>query len=187
MGVLVFIEVLALMQFSFGDAGYLQNCIKLRIKQYSSTFHARRRILKKRILPIESAAKHTCSNDGSNIYSHSDEIRKEIAEETHGVSPLTITFVTGNREKLKEAQSILNSECAVSTKLWFLEFVHHLTSHAILCQLPFQLEPLKNIDLDELQSDVPEKIAAAKCRLAARLVGGPVIVDDTSLCFAALG
>ena len=187
MGVLVFIEVLALIQVSLGDAGFLQNCIKLHITQYSSTFYASRRILKKKILPIKSAIKHTSSNDGSNTYNHSDKIWKKIAEEASDVSPLTITFVTGNREKLKEAQSILDSECAVSAKLWFLEFVRHLTSRAILCQLPFRLEPLKNIDLDELQSDVPEKIAAAKCRLAARLVGGPVMVDDTSLCFAALG
>ena len=77
---------------------------------------------------------------------------------------LTITFVTGNRKKLSEAQSIFDSEC----------------------DIPFRLEPLGGLDLDELQSDVPEKIAAAKCRLAARVVGGPVMVDDTSLCFTAL-
>ena len=80
-------------------------------------------------------------------------------------APLTITFVTGNEKKLIEAQSIFDSEC----------------------DIPFCLEPLGGLDLDELQSDEPEKIAAAKCRLAARVVGGPVMVDDTSLCFAALG
>lgn len=32
-----------------------------------------------------------------------------------------------------------------------------------------------------------EEIARAKCREAARLVGGPVIVEDTALCFDSLG
>uniref|UniRef100_A0A7S2SC99 Inosine triphosphate pyrophosphatase n=1 Tax=Rhizochromulina marina TaxID=1034831 RepID=A0A7S2SC99_9STRA len=79
--------------------------------------------------------------------------------------PLSITFVTSNERKLREAQMIIDSEC----------------------QIPFQLVARGDLDLDELQSDVPEKIAAAKCRLAARSVGGPVLIDDTSLCFNALG
>merc|ERR1719473_2152620 len=53
--------------------------------------------------------------------------------------------------------------------------------------IPFVITSRGDLDLDELQSDIPEKIAAAKCRLAARVVGGPVLVDDTSLCFSALG
>lgn len=76
-----------------------------------------------------------------------------------------ITFVTGNLLKLKEAQHILDSTCSV----------------------PFELVAYGQLDLDELQSDIPEKIAAAKCRLAAKAVGGPVMIDDTSLCFNALG
>ena len=76
-----------------------------------------------------------------------------------------ITFVTGNLLKLKEAQHILDSTCSV----------------------PFELVAYGELDLDELQSDIPEKIAAAKCRLAAKAVGGPVMIDDTSLCFNALG
>lgn len=55
------------------------------------------------------------------------------------------------------------------------------------CSIPFTLVARGDLDLDELQSEMPEKIAAAKCRLAARAVGGPVLVDDTSLCFDALG
>ena len=54
-------------------------------------------------------------------------------------------------------------------------------------EIPFNIVSKGDLDLDELQSDIPEKIAAAKCRLAARVVGGPVLVDDTSLCFSALG
>lgn len=32
----------------------------------------------------------------------------------------------------------------------------------------------------------PDEVAADKCRAASRVVGGPVIVDDTSLGFNAL-
>mmetsp|Transcript_33176 Transcript_33176/g.101944 ORF Transcript_33176/g.101944 Transcript_33176/m.101944 type:complete len:204 (-) Transcript_33176:42-653(-) len=52
--------------------------------------------------------------------------------------------------------------------------------------LPLPLEQFE-IDLDELQSDEPEKIAAAKCRLAAEATGGAAMIDDTSLCLSALG
>ena len=55
------------------------------------------------------------------------------------------------------------------------------------CDIPFKLIARGDLDLDELQSDIPEKIAAAKCRLAAEIVGGPVMIDDTALCFDALG
>jgi inosine triphosphate pyrophosphatase len=79
--------------------------------------------------------------------------------------PVVITFVTGNTKKLVEAQMIIDSSC----------------------RIPFKLKAYGDLDLDELQSDIPEKIAAAKCRLAATAVGGPVMIDDTSLCFSALG
>lgn len=32
----------------------------------------------------------------------------------------------------------------------------------------------------------PEEVAIEKCRVASRVVGGPVLVDDTSLGFNAL-
>lgn len=74
-----------------------------------------------------------------------------------------IRFVTGNQKKLNEVVAILD------------EF-----------DIPLPLERI-DLDLDELQSDVPEKIAAAKCSLAAKVTGGPVLVDDTSLGLEALG
>jgi inosine triphosphate pyrophosphatase len=37
----------------------------------------------------------------------------------------------------------------------------------------------------ELQGE-PEEIAREKCRLAAAQIAGPVMVEDTSLCFNAL-
>jgi inosine triphosphate pyrophosphatase len=74
----------------------------------------------------------------------------------------TITFVTGNKKKLEEVQQILASGD----------------------ELPFEITNCK-IDLPELQGD-PLEIAAEKCRLAAKEVSGPVMTEDTSLCFNAL-
>jgi len=88
-----------------------------------------------------------------------------LADEISAAEPVVITFVTGNLRKLEEAQMIIDSSC----------------------NIPFKLQARGDFDLDELQSDNPEKVAAAKCRLAATVVGGPVIIDDTSLCFEALG
>ncbi|GJQ08785.1 hypothetical protein GpartN1_g576.t1 [Galdieria partita] len=73
---------------------------------------------------------------------------------------LTITFVTGNQNKLNEVRSILAKVDKV-----FIES--------------------KYVDLPELQGE-PEDIAKEKCRLAAKAVGGPVMVEDTCLCFNAL-
>ncbi|KFP01688.1 Inosine triphosphate pyrophosphatase, partial [Calypte anna] len=44
----------------------------------------------------------------------------------------------------------------------------------------------KKIDLPEYQGE-PDEISVQKCREAARQVQGPVIVEDTCLCFNALG
>lgn len=51
-------------------------------------------------------------------------------------------------------------------------------------KLPFEVVAV-NVDLPELQGE-PEDIAKEKCRLAADQVGGPVMVEDTSLCFNAM-
>eukprot|EP01029_Cantina_marsupialis_P019620 TRINITY_DN4562_c0_g1_i2.p1 TRINITY_DN4562_c0_g1~~TRINITY_DN4562_c0_g1_i2.p1 ORF type:complete len:136 (-),score=44.82 TRINITY_DN4562_c0_g1_i2:341-748(-) len=68
-----------------------------------------------------------------------------------------ITFVTGNEKKLEEVKRILGTD------------------------FPFVVERAK-VDLPELQGE-PNEISAEKCRLAAKQVGGPVMVEDTSLCF----
>ncbi|KAJ1455030.1 inosine triphosphate pyrophosphatase-like protein [Pelagophyceae sp. CCMP2097] len=73
-----------------------------------------------------------------------------------------IKFVTSNPKKLREVSAIMGEK-----------------------GLPLPLQRI-DIDLDEC-SESPEKIAAAKCRLAAEATGGPVLVDDTSLCLEALG
>jgi len=75
-----------------------------------------------------------------------------------------ITFVTGNKNKLKEAKQILASDSGKES--------------------PFELTNQK-IELPELQGD-PIEIAKEKCRLAAEKVDGAVFTEDTSLCFNAL-
>lgn len=52
-------------------------------------------------------------------------------------------------------------------------------------KLPFEVNAV-DVDLPELQGE-PEDIAREKCRLAAQQVQGPVMVEDTSLCFNAMG
>jgi inosine triphosphate pyrophosphatase len=75
----------------------------------------------------------------------------------------TLTFVTGNAKKLEEVIAILGSGEG---------FPYRVVS--------------RKIDLPELQGE-PEEVSREKCLLAAAAVGGPVIVEDTSLCFVALG
>ncbi|KAE9621184.1 putative nucleotide diphosphatase [Lupinus albus] len=69
-----------------------------------------------------------------------------------------VTFVTGNAKKLEEVRAILGQT------------------------IPFQ--SLK-LDLPELQGE-PEDISKEKARLAAAQVNGPVLVEDTCLCFNSL-
>ena len=74
-------------------------------------------------------------------------------------NPIVLTFVTGNEKKLEEVRRILggDGDTVVSLKM----------------------------DLPELQGE-PEDVARAKCEAAYAHVKGPVIIEDTSLCFHAL-
>ena len=72
----------------------------------------------------------------------------------------TITFITGNKNKLQEVVQIFGSNPS------------------------YTIQAL-NLDLPELQGE-PETIVSEKCRLASLKVDGPVLVEDTSLCFNAL-
>ena len=74
----------------------------------------------------------------------------------------TLTFVTGNENKLKEVQKILSAGD----------------------DLPYEITNQK-VDLPELQGD-PITIAKEKCRLAAAKVNGPCFTEDTALSFNAL-
>ncbi|GFP99332.1 inosine triphosphate pyrophosphatase [Phtheirospermum japonicum] len=69
-----------------------------------------------------------------------------------------VTFVTGNAKKLEEVRAILGRS------------------------IPFRS---LRLDLPELQGE-PEEISREKARLAAKEVNGPVLVEDTCLCFNAL-
>lgn len=71
-----------------------------------------------------------------------------------------LTFITGNAKKLEEVLAILGPN------------------------FPFQITNLK-LDLPELQGE-PDEISIKKCQEAAKHVKGPVLVEDTCLCFNAL-
>ncbi|XP_021367805.1 inosine triphosphate pyrophosphatase-like isoform X2 [Mizuhopecten yessoensis] len=73
----------------------------------------------------------------------------------------SITLVTGNQKKLEEFIHILGND-----------FKFKVIS--------------KDIDLPEYQGE-PEEVARLKCRMAAEHIQGPVLIEDTSLCFNALG
>jgi len=73
----------------------------------------------------------------------------------------TISFITGNQNKVIELQNIINNK------------IDNLIIKS--CK----------IDLPELQGD-PEYIASEKCKLASCKIDGPVLIEDTSLCFNAL-
>ncbi|XP_076623967.1 inosine triphosphate pyrophosphatase isoform X1 [Colletes latitarsis] len=72
----------------------------------------------------------------------------------------SIVFVTGNAKKLEEFVAILGKN-----------FPREITS--------------KKVDLPEYQGEIDD-ICRNKCRAAADLVKGPVIIEDTCLCFNAM-
>jgi hypothetical protein len=78
-------------------------------------------------------------------------------------TPPRVTFATGNEKKLREVVAIL----------------------AAGRPLPFAVDAAA-LDLPELQGE-PEEIARAKCAAAAAAVSGAAMVEDTCLCFDALG
>ncbi|KAM0324208.1 hypothetical protein ACHAQA_008402 [Verticillium albo-atrum] len=74
-------------------------------------------------------------------------------------APPIVNFITGNANKLREVKAILEPSITVQSQA---------------------------IDLEEVQGTV-EEVTEAKCRKAADTVNGPVLVEDTCLCFKALG
>jgi len=71
-----------------------------------------------------------------------------------------LVFVTGNAGKLNEVREILAQGEAIDIDS-------------------------RDLDLPEIQGTTQE-IAIEKCRRAAEIIGGPVITEDTALCFAAM-
>ena len=78
------------------------------------------------------------------------------------MSRKTLTFVTGNAKKLEEVITILGGT-----------------------SFPYDVVSQK-IDLPEYQG-TPQEICVEKCREAAKHTQGPVITEDTCLCFNAMG
>ena len=70
-----------------------------------------------------------------------------------------LTFVTGNAKKLAEVKQILGADANLISE---------------------------KIDLPELQGESAQDIAREKCRTAMRILGRPVLTEDTCLCFDAM-
>lgn len=85
---------------------------------------------------------------------------------------LKIAFVTGNAMKANEVNLILSEEQETKGPL----------PETSLVDLR-----IVNVDLPEIQEVNTEAIAKSKAILGAQLVGGPCVVEDTSLQFNALG
>ncbi|PHH64873.1 hypothetical protein CDD81_3730 [Ophiocordyceps australis] len=71
----------------------------------------------------------------------------------------SIHFITGNANKLREVKAMFEPDIEVRSS------------------------PL---DLQEIQGSILH-VTESKCRQAANQVNGPVLVEDTALCFKALG
>ncbi|KAF1933483.1 Maf/Ham1 [Didymella exigua CBS 183.55] len=72
--------------------------------------------------------------------------------------PEHLNFITGNKNKLAEVQAILEGVIELRNQ---------------------------NVDLVEIQGTV-EEVTLDKARRAAEAIGGPVLVEDTCLCFKAM-
>lgn len=72
-----------------------------------------------------------------------------------------LIFVTSNKKKLQEVIAVLGKS------------------------FPFKIEN-QSIDLPEYQGE-PNDICIAKCKAATQIIQGPVIIEDSCLCFNALG
>lgn len=80
----------------------------------------------------------------------------------------TITFVTGNENKLKEVIAILSTAESTGNESKVGKFT--ITN--------------KSLDLDEVQGTI-EEVTIHKAKSAASQLGGPVLVEDTCLGFEA--
>lgn len=74
------------------------------------------------------------------------------------MAPKQLNFITGNKNKLTEVKAILGDTVDLQSQ---------------------------SLDLVEIQGTI-EEISADKCRRAADIIKGPVLVEDTCLCFNAL-
>ena len=87
-----------------------------------------------------------------------------------------IVFITGNVKKLEEVVQILGKSFhrevrCFSFTMYFNDEFTQITS--------------KKVDLPEYQGEVDE-ICIQKCKEASQHIDGPVLIEDTCLCFNAL-
>ncbi|KAM7046796.1 inosine triphosphate pyrophosphatase isoform 1-T1 [Acridotheres tristis] len=99
----------------------------------------------------------------------------------------SVVFVTGNAKKLEEVRAAGRGTQRVCLypSLRFHPLLSAQVTQILGDSSPYTLVA-KKIDLPEYQGE-PDEISVQKCREAARQVQGPVIVEDTCLCFNALG
>ncbi|CAK7204163.1 nucleoside triphosphate pyrophosphohydrolase ham1 [Sporothrix eucalyptigena] len=83
------------------------------------------------------------------------------------MAPVTLNFVTGNANKLAEVKAILEPADGAATP-------NSITVTS------------RKVDLIEIQAATMEEVTLDKCRRAVELIQGPVLVEDTCLCFDAL-
>ena len=98
---------------------------------------------------------------------------------------LPLVFVTGNKKKLEEVSTHLaNVYENRYNKFWVK--MYQLSRISLSIVSVQQNSNRKHAPaVPELQGE-PLDIAREKCKLAAQAVKGPVITEDTSLCFNAL-
>ncbi|KAM6415118.1 inosine triphosphate pyrophosphatase isoform 1-T1 [Rhynochetos jubatus] len=102
----------------------------------------------------------------------------------------SVVFVTGNAKKLEEvgagaAAGRRGRRPRPGLTSDFPSLFPRQVAQILGDSFPYTLVA-KKIDLPEYQGE-PDEISEQKCREAARQVQGPVIVEDTCLCFNALG
>ncbi|ROW08890.1 hypothetical protein VMCG_02790 [Cytospora schulzeri] len=81
-----------------------------------------------------------------------------MASKAPSAATHVVNFITGNKNKLSEVKAILEPTIEVRSEA---------------------------IDVIEVQGSL-EEVTIAKCKSAAEQIGGPVLVEDTCLCFNAL-
>nr|XP_022313949.1 inosine triphosphate pyrophosphatase-like isoform X1 [Crassostrea virginica]XP_022314007.1 inosine triphosphate pyrophosphatase-like isoform X1 [Crassostrea virginica] len=87
--------------------------------------------------------------------------KRFIMTEAKEQKGMEIVLCTGNKNKLKEFMQILGPD------------------------FPYKVVNV-DVDLPEFQGE-PDEVAREKCKLAAERLKCPVVTEDTSLCFNALG
>lgn len=97
----------------------------------------------------------------------------------------TITIVTGNANKLKEIKEILGESFPYEVKFeqWCLNIIS--ISKIVLISYHHLQLVINGADLPEYQGEA-DTVSQLKCRSAYEIIKGPVIVEDTCLCFTAL-